>query len=662
MMLDEGMWTFDNPPLHMLKKHYRFSPSKAWRDNVRLAALRFNDGGSGSFVSNNGLVLTNHHVAMTQLQKLSTKKRNLVRDGFLAKSRKAELKCPDLEVNQLVEILDVTRKVLGAVDPKAAPKKANEQRKAAIATIEKTSTDKTGLRSDVVELYQGGEYWLYRYKKHTDIRLVMAPEASAAFFGGDDDNFTYPRWAMDFTFFRVYENGKPVKSSNYLPFYAPGAKEGDLTFVIGHPGSTDRLLTSAQLRYQRDIAMPKRLEMYAVRRKALEAFAKKSPEHRRRAQEYRFGIENAIKVVTGEYEALRDGPVMGEKDAAEKDFRKRAKKLCPGAWERIERLQKELEKRNYQLSFRRMAGYELTNFASAIVRLVVEVEKPNEKRYEEFRDSGLESLKRSLFSPAPIYKDLEEWMFASGLRETLERLGPHDPFVKAALGGKSPEAAAKSAIAKTRLHDPKFRKALVEGGRKAVEASKDPLILLSRKLDKFTREMGSWYEDKIESVERIEGDRIAKARFKLYGKKLYPDATFTLRFAYGRPLGYDWDKTKVPFKTTFNGLFDRAESFEHKPPWNLPARVLRAKKKLNLNTPFNFVSTHDITGGNSGSPVIDRKARLVGLIFDGNVQSMASSYAYSNTASRAVSVHAGGILEALKCIYGAAALLGELNR
>ncbi len=662
MIQDEGMWTFDNPPTALLKKHYGFKPSKPWLDRVRLAALRFNDGGSGSFVSKTGLVLTNHHVAMGQLHKLSTKKRNLVRDGFLAKTRKAELRCMDLEVNQLVGIKNVTRRVLNAVDPKAAPKKANTARKAAIARIEQNAAKKSGLRCDVVELYQGGEYWLYQYKKYTDVRLVQAPEATAAFFGGDDDNFTYPRWAMDFTFFRVYENGKPVRPKHYLPFHAPGAKEGDLTFVIGNPGSTDRLLTTAQLQYQRDIAMPKRLKMYDVRREALESFAKKGKEQRRRAQDYRFSIENAIKVVTGEFEALRDGPVFEEKKAAELEFRKRAPKNCHSAWKRIESLNKTLIQNNRELTFRRVSGYHLPAVASTIVRLVVEIEKPNEKRLEEYRDSGLESLKHGLFSPAPSFKDLEEWMLVSGLRESLKHLGPRDPFIKAALGGKSPEAAAKAAIAGTRLEDPKFRKKLVEGGRKAVEASKDPLILLLRRVDKITRGMRSWYEDKIESIERIEGDRIAKARFKLFGKKIYPDATFTLRFAYGRPLGYAWDKTFVAYKSSFNGLFDRAESFDHRPPWNLPKKVLRAKKKLDLNVPINFVSTHDITGGNSGSPVIDTKARLVGLIFDGNIQSMASSYAYSLDNARAVSVHAGGILEALKSIYNAQALARELTR
>ncbi|PCI35280.1 MAG: hypothetical protein COB53_11120 [Elusimicrobia bacterium] len=661
MLRDEGMWTFDNPPTHLLKKYYGFTPSRAWLNKVRLAALRFNDGGSGSFVSKTGLVLTNHHVGMGQLHKLSTKRRNLVRDGFLAKSQRAELHCPDLEVNQLVGIDNVTRQVVGSLRGLSA-KKANTLRKAAIAKIEQTASKKTGLRCDVVELYQGGEYWLYRYKKHTDVRLVQAPEATTAFFGGDNDNFCYPRWAMDFTFFRVYENGKPVRPKHYLPLYAPGAKEGDLTFVIGHPGSTDRLLTTAQLRYQRDIAMPKRLKMYDVRRISLEAFAQKSNEHRRRAQDYRFDIENAIKVVTGEYEALRDSPVLPLKEREEKEFKKKAGKFAKGAWDRIERLNKTLEKKNLALTFRRISGYHLPGFAHTIQRLVVEVEKPNEKRLEEYRESGLDSLKHQLFSPAPWYKDLEEHMLAAGLLESLNHLGPRDAFIKAALQGKSPEAVAKAAITKTRIGDPAFRKELVAGGSKAVAASKDPLILLTRRVDKILRDQRKWFEDKIESVERIEGDRIAKARFKIFGKKIYPDATFTLRFAYGRPLGYAWDKTFVPYKTTFNGLFDRAESFDHKPPWNLPKKVLRAKKKLDLDIPINFVSTHDITGGNSGSPVIDRKARLVGLIFDGNIQSMASSYSYSLENARAVSVHAGGILEALKSIYGAHALIAELKR
>jgi hypothetical protein len=667
ILKDEGMWTFDNPPLHLLKRYYKFTPTKKWLDHVRLSALRFNDGGSGSFVSKDGLVLTNHHVAMGQLQKMSSQKNNYVRDGFFAKSKAKEVKAPDLEINQLVGLVNVTARIQKAIPAGANDKRASDARKAAIAQIEKESKDKTGLRSDVVELYNGGEFWLYRYKKYTDIRLVMAPEAQTAFFGGDEDNFTYPRYCLDYAFFRVYENGKPAKPKNFLKWSKQGAQEQDLTFVIGHPGSTDRLMTVAQLRYQKDIAIPKRLEMYRQRKAALEAYGAKSKENKRQAQDYLFGIENALKVVTGEWESLCEGEILQQKAAAEQKMRTdvernpRLRKMAHGAWDRLERLQAEVRTKHLELTFRRLSGYNLPGIADTLVRYVVEIEKPNAKRYEEFRDSGLDSLKHQLFSPAPIYPALEEALLTCGLQEALDKLGKNDPFIRAALKGKSPAEVARRAVRGTRLANIDFRKKLLAGGRKAIAKCMDPMIRLSLACDAIYRSQRKWYEDRIEATAQAQGDRIARARFALYGKKVYPDATFTLRFAYGRPLGYDWDKTKVPFKTTFHGIYDRGLSFDNKHPYTLPKKVAQAHKKLKLDTPLNFVSTHDITGGNSGSPVVDRKGHLVGLIFDGNVQSMGTSYAYTLESSRAVSVHSSAITESLRNIYGMSGLAKEIT-
>jgi len=657
---DEGMWTFDNPPRAILKRRYGFEPSQDWLDHLRLSSVRFNDGGSGAFVSADGLVLTNHHVALGQLHKMSTKEADYVKDGFFARSASEERRCPDLELNVLVSLEDVTKRVLGGVDPKASDKTRNEQRKAVMARIEKESTEKTGYRSDVVELYQGGEYWLYRYKKYTDIRLVMAPEAQAAFYGGDPDNFTYPRYDLDFAFFRAYENDAPVRPQRYLRWSASGAKEGQLVFVSGHPGSTDRLKTVRQLEFERDQHLPGYLNILGRRRRALEEYAKTGTEQERRAKDAIFGVDNGLKAISGELEGLREPALMARMIEQEKALRRAAAKKGGDPWAAIARAQVKMVKRHKQLLYRNFMLSKLAGFAGTIVRYVEEVKKPNEKRFKEFRDSALESLNFRLFSPAPVYKDMEEAVLADCLAHSLEELGPKDPHVKAALGGAAPAAKARQLVAGTKLDDPKFRESLVKGGAAAVAACDDPMIVWARKLDPVYRELRAWSEDEIESVESLAGNEIAKARFSLYGKSTYPDATFTLRLSFGRVAGYEQGTTQVPHKTTFFGLYDRAASFDGKPPFHLPEKVERAKGALDLSTPLNFVTTNDIIGGNSGSPVVDAKGEYVGLIFDGNIQSLVGRYAYDDVQSRAVAVHSAGILEALRRIYGMDALASEL--
>ncbi|MDB5288816.1 MAG: dipeptidyl-peptidase 7, partial [Phycisphaerales bacterium] len=477
---DEGMWTLDTLPLRDLKRRFGFEPSPKWIEHVRLASVRFNDGGSGAFVSPNGLVLTNHHVALGQLQKVSTAKKDYVRDGFFARKLREEMRCPDLELNVLVSTQDVTKRVLKTVERDASDKKQNEQRKAEMSRIEKESTEATGFRSDVVELYQGGEYWLYRYKKYTDIRLVMAPEVQAAFFGGDPDNFTYPRYALDFAFFRVYENDKPVPIEHYFKWSKTGPKEGELVFVTGHPGSTSRLRTVRQLEHERDLAFPTFLKSLARRRKAYADYAARGPEQARQAQDRLFGIDNGLKAVGGELEGLQDAKLFDRLRGAEDALRRRVaqdKTLAKehgGAWERIAGVQEKLARRHKEMSFRPLRGSRLADLARTIVRYVVEVQKPNEKRYEEFRDSALESLHHRLFSPAPVYPEMEEHVLADVLAEAAEELGSDDKLVKSALGGKSPQRAAHDLIAGTKLADPKFRKRLIDGGGEAVESSKDP--------------------------------------------------------------------------------------------------------------------------------------------------------------------------------------------
>jgi uncharacterized protein YeaO (DUF488 family) len=664
---DEGMWTLDNLPAAQLKERYGFEATPEWLEHVRLSSVRFNDGGSGSFVSPDGLVLTNHHVALGQLQKVSSEKKDYVKDGFFARKPEEELKCPDLELNQLVSMENVTEKVLSAIDHTASDKEQNVQRKSAMAKIEKESNAATHLRSDVIELYQGGEYWLYQYKKYTDLRLVMAPEQEAAFYGGDPDNFTFPRFDIDMAFFRAYEDGKPVHPKNYFKWSKAGAKDGELVFVTGHPGSTDRLRTARQLEYQRDYYLPTYLKILQARRKTFYAFSAVSPESARRAKDKIFGYENSIKAISGELEGLNDPKLMGRLADQEKQFRSELAKKADlntqygGAWDRVAKTQDELITRHNQVFYRKFFGSKLADFANIIVRYAAEVKKPNDTRYEEFRDSGLESLNFRLFSPAPIYSDLEEFVLADILQEQLTVLGPDDAGVKAALNGKTPKEVAHEIISGTKLTDAAFRKELVKGGVKAVEASSDPMIVWARRLDAPYRELRKWYEDDIQSVEALEGNKIAKARFALYGKSTYPDATFTLRLSFGKVAGYELGTTRVPYKTTYYGLYDRSASFDDQEPFKLPPMVAAARNKVELSTPLDFVTTNDIIGGNSGSPVINKDAEYVGLIFDGNIQSLVGRYAYDDTRNRAVAVHSSGIMEALKNIYGMQDLASELT-
>ena len=664
---DEGMWTFDNPPIKQLQKRYGFTPTKEWLDHVRLSSVRFMDGGSGSFVSPNGLVMTNHHVAVGQLQKMSTATKNYVATGFYAATQKDELKCPDLEVNVLVSMEDVTKKVLAAVKKGMSEEEALKARRAMIAKIERESLKKTGLRSNVISLYHGGEYWLYRYKRYTDVRLVMAPERQAAYFGGDSDNFTYPRYDLDMAFFRIYENGKPIHSKNYFKWNAKGAKEGELVFVSGNPGSSDRLYTYAQLEYQRDYRYPLILNYIKRWIDILHNYAKKGPEQQRRALVQIFGLENAKKAMTGEYQGLLNKKLMETKKKQEDDFRKLVasnpewQKKYGDAWDTISQVIEKQKKVAKERFYGRIIGSRLAGIASTIVFYVEEIKKPDSERLEGYHDSQLNSLKFRLFSPAPIYRDMEEANLAGGLQMSLEALGPDDPFIKIVLNGRTPEQAAKELIEGTKLTDVKFRKSLVKGGIKAVKKCKDPLIVLARKLEPMMRKDREWSKKYIESVLTPATEKIAKARFAVYGKDVYPDATFTLRLSYGTVKGYPMNGTKAPYKTTLYGLYDRALSFDAKGEYSLPKRFWERKDKLDLSTPVNFVSTCDIIGGNSGSPVINKKAEIVGLIFDGNIESLPGRFLYDEEKNRAVAVHTAYITEALRKLYDANALADELE-
>lgn len=669
LLADEGMWTFDNVPRALIKQQYGFEITDAWLEHVRMASVRVGDGGSGSFVSPDGLLFTNQHVGRGQVTKLSTPDRDLVKDGFYAPTREAELKCPDLELNVLVSYEDVTARIQGAVRAGATDADANAQRKAEMAVVEKACAAETGLKCEVITLYSGGEYWLYRNKKYTDVRLVFAPEEQIAYFGGDYDNFTYPRWNFDITFFRAYENGAPAKTPHYLKWSKSGAAEGDLIFTPGYPGSTARLLTVAQLKYQRDVGNPLQKRAWTARRDALVRYADLGAEQARRASASRLGLENSLKRLLGQQDGLLNPRIFGRKEADEAALRAKVaanaewQRAYAPAWEQLESAYAELPSRAARIAFSTLSASRLANMASTIVRYGDEIRKPSEQRYPEFADARLEGLKFGLFSTAPVYADMEEAQLAAWLEEARGALGPDDPFVRAALGGLTPADAARQAIGGTALADAAARKALVEGGPQAIAASADPLIALARRVEPIVRDLRAWQEERIQSVEARAGQKIAEARFAVYGKTAYPDANFNLRLEYGRVLGYEEDTTLVPPHTTFYGLYERAAAFGEKPPFNLPARWREGRSKLDLATPFNFVYTADTIGGNSGSPVINRDAEVCGINFDSNLQKLPNRYLYIDEAegSRAVGVHSAGIIEGLKKLYAADALVAELT-
>ncbi|HVG20717.1 MAG TPA: S46 family peptidase [Blastocatellia bacterium] len=666
---DEGMWTFDNPPRKQWKERYQFEPSDAWLEHIRLASVRLNDGGSGAFVSPDGLLVTNQHIASGQLQKVSTKERDYTRDGFYARTREEELKSPDLEINVMVSYEDVTGRVQRAARAGASDKEANEQRKAEMSKIERESDEKTGLRSEVVSLYSGGEYWLYRFKKYTDIRLVFAPEEQIAYYGGDPDNFTYPRYDLDVAFLRVYENNQPLKTEHYLKWSERGPADGEFVLVPGSPGSTNRLMTIAQLHYQRDVGNPLQMQVWTSRRAALVRYGRGGAEAARRAGAARRSLENSIKRLTGQQDGLLNPRMMAKKEAEEKALRAEVaarpelEKAYGGAWDQVAAAYRGLPAMAKRLAFSNLTPSRLGTIASTLVRYSEEVRKPNDQRYDDFRDSKLESLKFSLFSPAPIYADLEEAVLAAWLEEAQKTLGADDPFIRAALQGSTPAEVAKSVVGGTKLTDVAARKALFEGGAGQVAKSDDPMIALARRVEPVIRELRAWNEEKIQSVESSAGQKIAAARFAVHGKNVYPDATFSLRISYGKVAGYEEDMTLVPYKTTFFGLYDRALSFDEKPPYYLPKRYKEGKAKLDLSTPMNFVYTADTIGGNSGSPIINRNGEIVGLNFDSNIQKLPNRYWYveEDEGGRAVAVHSAAIIEALRKLYDAEKLAAEIT-
>lgn len=667
---DEGMWLLNKLPRKLLKEKYGFVAADEWVEHVQKSAVRFSTGGSGSLVSASGLVMTNHHVGSDLIDKLSTPEKNYMEQGFFARTPAEELACPDVKLDILWAIEDVTERVKGAAKPDMSLAQANDARRAMISTIEKEAGERTGLVCEMVTLYQGGVYHLYQYKRYTDVRLVMAPEKGIAFFGGDPDNFEFPRYDLDMCFFRIYENGKPLAPEHYLEWSADGTKAGELVFVAGHPGRTERLFTVAHLEFLRDVVYPLSLRNLWRREVQLQTFSGKSEENRRIAENDLFGYQNSRKARTGIHQGLQDQRLMDGKRAAEKKLRDAVaakpewQKQWGDAWQKIEAAEKAYEgfyTRYATPGVGRVGMGTLFGIARTLVRAAEEKPKESSKRLPEFSDARLKPLEMSLFSPAPVHGALEIDWVASGLQLMGELLGGEDPSVVKALAGLPPRLRAEQLVLGSKLADVAERKRLYEGGKSVVDACKDPLIELARLFDAENRALRKRYEDEVEAVEREAYAKIAAAQFAVFGEEIYPDATFTLRLAFGTVRGYTDNGQAVEPYTTLAGMYARSAERDNEPPWEVPERWVEKKSALALDTEYNFVSDCDIIGGNSGSPVVNAKGEVVGLIFDGNIQSLVLDIAYEGEQARAVSVDSRAIVESLRSVYEMRELASELT-
>ncbi|MDB5967968.1 MAG: family peptidase [Hydrocarboniphaga sp.] len=663
----EGMWTMDRLPLKAMRAKYGFAPDQAWINHSQRSSLRLAGGCSGSFVSPDGLVMTNHHCVRECVQQLSTATKDYVEEGFYAKTGKDEVMCPTIELNRLDAISDITARVKKATAglSGAAFSKAQKAESSKIEA-ECVGDDEARTRCDVVELYHGGVYDLYRYHRYQDARLVFAPEESIAFFGGDPDNFNFPRYDLDIGLLRAYEDGKPAKVDDYFPFSANGAEAGEMTFTLGHPGRTQRLLTVAQLDRARDADLIPRLLSLSEIRGTLNQYATESAEAARTSKTQRFGVENSLKALGGQLEALLDPAIFAMKRAQEAELRayvrQNPKRQAEygSAWDEIAAAQQTY--RTFETPYKLIenGGGLMSDYfrmARMLVRGAAERAKPNGERLREYTDAALPTMTQKLFSSAPIYPELENVTLAYSLTRMRATLGADDAFVHELLGKLAPEAMAKNRIAGTRLGDPAVRKALWDGGQAAIDASTDPFILLARQVDPRARELRKRYEDEVEAVEQKNTEKLAQARLAKYGTGVYPDATFTLRLSYGEVKGWDEKGKPVPPFTNIAGAFDRATDFD---PFKLPASWTTAKDQLDGEQRFDFVTDNDIIGGNSGSPMINRKGEVVGLVFDGNIRSLGGAYWFDEAHNRTVAVHSGAILEALKKVYGASRIADEI--
>ena len=662
----EGLWTFNDFPFAKVEQAYGFRATQAWLDHVRLSSLRLT-GCSASFVSPHGLVQTNHHCVSGCIEQLSTAARDLVSTGFYAKEQKDELVCRGQSVSQLIAITDVTARIHQATAGKGSA--FGDALRTTIASLEQECAgNDANIRCEAVDLYHGGIYNLYKYNRYRDLRLVFAPEQSIAIFGGDPDNFEFPRYNLDVAFLRAYVDGKPLDTrANYLRYSKADAQPGDLTFTVGHPGSTHRLDTVASLEFRRDVLLPRELIYNSELRGILAEFATRGPEQARIADGFLNSLENSIKSGKGEFEALVDPAIIRARAASERELREKVaadpqlQAEYGAAWDDFRATIEQY--RPWRDRYRFTAGgqgfrSDLFDIARTLVRHAAEVTKPDEQRLPEYTSFNLPSMVRQLDTMPPIHPELEKVMLTFSLTKLREALGPDDPFVKTVLGRKSPRELATEAIDGTRLLDVDYRTRLREGGQAAIDSSNDPMIALARRADPELRAMRSDYETKVEGPQARYATQIAQARFKVYGTSTYPDATGTLRISYGEVKGYRSGGKEIAAATTFAGLFERATGAD---PFKLPDAWIAAQGKLDPRQPFNFVSTNETVGGSSGSPVISRAGEIVGVLFDHNREGFGGIFGYDGTASRAISVNVSAIRAALSQVYSAERLLEELT-
>lgn len=659
---EEGMWTFNKFPVDKVKAQYGFTPTKEWLDHVRQSSVRLAQGCSASLVSPNGMVLTNHHCAAACIQQVSTADKDYSAKGFQAKSQAEELKCPGQEANILDSITDVTAKV-NAATKGMADQAANEARKAEFARIEKECATSDDFRCEVISLYGGGVYDLYKYRRYQDVRLVFAPEFAIAFFGGDPDNFMFPRYDLDMSILRIYDKNQPLKTQHFFPFAKAGTKAGDLTFVPGNPGSTERLDTIAMLEDERDFVKPHQLMYLSEMRGLLTMFQTRGEEQRRISQDDLFGVENTLKAFKGEYQALLEPSFFGQKKKEEADFQKKVQadpKLRTEygkAWDGIAKVVKESRPRFLSyIYFEGRYGFRSSLFrhAKRLVRMQEEYAKPNDKRLEEYADARKPENEQATLSPAPIFPELEIETLTFSLTKLREVFGMDDPRIKQLFGKQSPRDIATAAVKGSKLTDPAVRKSIMEGK----QPLEDSMIALAKQVDPLARAARKEYEDLYEAPVKVGQEKLAKARFAAYGTSIYPDATFTLRLSYGSVKGWTENGKTVDPYTNIGGAFEHATGRD---PYALPQSWIDAKPKLDPLTKFNFVTTNDIIGGNSGSPVINKEGQIVGLIFDGNIHSLGGAYGFDEKLNRSVAVDVRGILEALQKVYAAERVLGEIQ-
>lgn len=680
---DEGMWTLNNFPSAAVKQKYGVDISDTWLKQTQRSITRHESGCTGSFISAQGLVLTNHHCVMECLSEISSSGHDYVENGYNATTqsssnpRSGERKCPTEILSVLIDTENVTNKV-NAATAGLADAKANEVRKQTLSRLEAectaaskkaggTGKDRTGpLACESVTLYQGGQYFLYKYKRYDDVRLVFAPDNAIAAFGGDPDNFNFPRWCLDFSLLRVYENGKPAATPNHLPWRIEGPAAGEPVFVAGHPGATNRTFTVSQLKFQRDASVPSFLNRNSELRGRLIQWGKTGEEPLRIIQDTLVSYENSLKVYRGFQLALNDDALFTKKTAQEQELRTRAAadsaldKKISSAWTDIS----TAEDRYRQIYDRYLfleggAGFntKLFTYARQLVRGAAERPKPNELRLREYADSNLPKISAGLLASTPVHPDFEQVLLSFSLDKLRETLGPDDPVVRRLLSSESPDSLANKLIADSKLADPALRKTLWDGGAAAVESSTDPMIVLARQIDPDARAVRKIYEDEVQAPVASGQERIAKARFAVLGTNTYPDANFTLRVSYGAVQGWNEKGEDVPPFTRLSRLYERTTG---KDPFRLTQAWLDARGKLDPNTPFNYVTTNDIVGGNSGSPLIDAQGRLVGLAFDGNIHSIAGTYGYNEGMNRAVAVHPMIIIKALRDVYGAGSIADEI--